>query len=32
MWMFVEGAAPFQTANIPDWVNDWVGASLRPMR
>ena len=25
MWMVVEDGAVFQTGDIPDWVNDWVG-------
>jgi hypothetical protein len=25
MWMFVEDGAAFQTGEVPDWVNDWIG-------
>jgi hypothetical protein len=25
MWMFVEDGAVFQTDDVPDWVNDWIG-------
>lgn len=25
MWMFVEDGAAFKAADVPDWVNDWMG-------
>src|SRR5262249_50782450 len=25
MWMFVDDAKAFQPADIPEWVNDWMG-------